>query len=142
MALAGHTVGQRRSGLIALGIRRYIGSVRRDVVLEATAILKRTTPIATHHAESNWIPSMGHPHVGVDGSREGVSFAAQEAGIAEVADEPPESKRVANLTNNVGYISALNNGTSLQAGEGFVESAIAQAIVNVRARRGVLPRAG
>lgn len=122
-------------------LRKYTGRVRRAIVLELKDILFFTTPFATGHARSNWIPSMGFPHRGVEGSREAVSYAAQERGTAAVSKEPEESTRVANLSNSVSYLPHLNKGSSQQAGAHFVEAAIAQAKVNVRRSIGRLRRA-
>lgn len=126
---------------VILEVRRYVGRIRRRLVLEMKDILFFVTPFATGHARSNWIPSLGPAHRGVVGSREAVSYAAQERGVAAILAEPPESRRVANLSNDVGYIRHLNDGSSAQAGAHFIEAAVAQAIVNVRGELGRLKRA-
>jgi hypothetical protein len=133
----------RRSRVLPIvrSIRQYGGRIRRALVLELTAILFETTPFKTGHARSNWLPAMGRPRLIVAGSRAAVSYAEQQRGIREVTEEPDESTRVANLSNKVRYLPKLNRGSSAQAGAHFVEAAIAQAKVNVRARLGRLRRA-
>lgn len=126
---------------IILGIRRYVGRIRRELALELVDILRETTPIDTGHARSNWIPKLGRPYQGVAGSREAVDWGPQQRGIREIIDEPQESRRVANIGNRVRYVPKLNKGSSQQAGPHFIEAALAQAKVNVRMRLGRLKRA-
>lgn len=122
-------------------IRQHAGEVRRELVLELVDILRLTNPVQTGHSRNNWIPQLGHAYQGVDGSRLAPSDTAQKEGIAQIIAEPLDSPRVANIVNNVPYIRHLNEGTSQQAPEGYVEAAVAQALVNVRLRMGRLRRA-
>lgn len=127
--------------IVITEVRKYIGSVRRVIVLEAVDVLRLTTPVATGHARNNWIPTMGRATNEVCGSRESPSSEAQDRGIREIIDEPLDSRRVASIANNVPYIRHLNEGSSTKAPQGFVEAAIAQAKVNARLLIGRLRRA-
>lgn len=131
----------RKTRIVANDLRKYVGRVRRALAEELVRILKETTPVDTHHAESNWIASLGRPYPDVAGSREKVDFGPQERGLVEVRTEPTNSLRVANVVNNVPYIEVLNDGWSQQAPTGFVQAAIAQAKANVRLIIGRLARA-
>jgi hypothetical protein len=128
------------SRVVTSSLLNYVGSVRRELVLEFASILIQTTPVLTGHARNNWIPSMGRAVSFVDGSREFPSNAAQVAGIADVQAEPTDSTRVASLANNVEYVKFLNRGSSKKANPGFVEQAIVQGMANVRSRLGRLIR--
>lgn len=122
-------------------LRRYVGTARRVIATEMVLILRQTNPFKTGHSRNNWVAQMGHPYRGVDGSRMRPSDAAQRRGLEELAAEPPSSRRVANVSNNVPYVPRLNEGSSEQAGAGYVEAAEAQALVNARLQMGRLRRA-
>lgn len=121
-------------------IRGYAGGVRRLLCTNIVIVARELNPKQTGHSANNWIAKLGHPFVGVDGSRERPSSAAQKAGLAQIAAEPDDSPRVASVTNNVGYVRHLNDGTSRQAGPGWVEAAVAQAFVETRLQMGRLRR--
>lgn len=124
--------------VIGRKMRRYIGAVRREVVVEMVDVLKYTSPIDTRHSVNNWIPTLGFPSTEISGSREHPSNDAQARGLAQVMEEPLESTRVANIANNVFYVQYLNEGWSDQAPPGYIDAAFAQAQVNVRMRLGSL----
>lgn len=126
---------------IVLELRKYVGRVRRELATEFVAIVRELSPVKTGHSRNNWIPKMGTPFRGVDGSRAAPSSAAQDAGLAEIAAEPQESNRVANVSNWVDYVAHLIRGSSQQAPAGYERQAVAQAKVNVRTRMGRLRRA-
>lgn len=98
------------------------------VTRRTTLNLRDRTPRKTGYAASNWVPSLGGTAVGPYGSKEAVSFSAQNAGLAEIRSyritrtEPPI------IINAVPYIGLLNFGSSQQAPAFFVERAIADAI--------------
>lgn len=97
-------------------------SVRR-LALGTLDRLVDATPVDTGHARSNWVLSVGTPFTGVDGSKDAVSEAAQDAGRAAVSKYRLSQGPVL-LSNNVEYLAILNEGSSTQAPAGFVESAI------------------
>jgi hypothetical protein len=106
-------------------------SVRR-LVRHTTARLIDATPVDTGHARANWVPSVGSPYTGIDGSKESVSTAAQTAGLARLASYRLEQGQVF-LSNNVPYLAILDQGSSAQAPAGFVDRAIEQSIAEERA---------
>lgn len=100
--------------------------------LSMTMLLARmnvtaATPVDTNHAASNWVLSVGAPYTGVDGSREQVSTAAQDAGDARVrrySGKDLKAGRRIYLRDNVFYMRFLNRGSSPQAPAGFIVKAI------------------
>lgn len=102
--------------------------------LGIVANLRQDTPRDTGWARSNWVPSVGRP---ADPLREppgrpsagdvATARAAQAAGEAELAGFDLEKGSVF-VSNNVPYIIPLNNGSSRQAGEAFVERAVERAV--------------
>lgn len=126
---------------VVLELRKYVGRVRRELALQFVAIVRELSPVDTGHSRNNWIPKMGTPHTGVDGSRAHPSSQAQDRGIAEISAEPQESNRVANVSNWVDYVAHLIQGSSRKAPAGYERQAVAQAKVNTRARMGRLRRA-
>lgn len=110
---------------------RQVISVTRRLTLN----LRGATPKKTGFAASNWIPSLGANN-GIDGSKRMVSFAAQNAGLAEIRAYRITRTEAPRVSNNVPYIDLLNSGSSLQAPAGFVERAIADAIASVAGVQG------
>jgi hypothetical protein len=110
--------------VIGKDIRAVLSGVVRDVMLDATQALIAATPVDTGHAASNWILSTGSPHSGVDGSREAVSTGAQDAGLAAIERYDVGKDGKVYLVNNVDYIGDLDQGSSPQAGAGFVARAL------------------
>lgn len=100
------------------------------LTLEAVAQLVPDTPIDTGWARSNWVPSIGSSVDETTGTPENVSQAVQEAGLATVATQYRLPNTVF-ISNNVPYITRLNEGSSAQAPAGFVQNAIARAIREV-----------
>lgn len=127
-------------GVILDDLGAYIGGEARKLTLQITANLIESTPVDTGHAKSNWVPSIDSPHEGVAGSKGGVNYGAQSAGIAAVMGYGFLSRlwrRKLFVTNNVPYIGKLNEGYSKQAPAMFVEQAIARAIHEVNSDIGV-----
>jgi len=118
---------QRLSKKLAMVIEES----KKTVVLDIMDNLLKDTPKDTHHAVSNWVPSIGSPYTEVDGSKENVSTAAQNDGLAEIQGlgkaRDLKGRFVARevyIANNVPYIAQLNQGSSTQATSGFVERAV------------------
>lgn len=90
-------------------------SVRR-VALKVDSILAITTPVDTGRARANWLPSLNVPR-----------SDKKEPGQKESVDSVLSAYKVTDtiyLTNNLPYIERLNEGSSQQAPEGFVEAAV------------------
>jgi hypothetical protein len=92
------------------------------------------TPVDTRHAQTNWVLSVGNPYTRVDGTKEAISEGAQRAGAAKVERWRLGQPQIF-LTNNVPYVSLLNQGSSKQAPAGFVEAAVQAALDKERVIR-------
>ena len=112
----------RQTILIVSEMKRTAAEVVKKLTLDVTANLIETTPVDTGHARANWVPKIGQPERG-----EQASAAAQVAGQAAVATATAISQPVY-VSNNVPYITRLNDGSSTQAPKGFVQRAIRRAI--------------
>lgn len=115
-------------------IRAELSKTIRDVMLLVVDNLQNSTPVDTGHAGSNWVATFGTPYSGVDGSREAVSYAAQDAGIARLQNYDVGRHGKVFIRNNVPYVPYLDQGHSQQAPAGFVRAAILAALR--RASRG------
>jgi hypothetical protein len=102
-------------------IREAISKTIGDVMTRATENLRDATPKDTTHASKNWIPSTGTPYVGVDGSQEAPSDAAQEAGLAALKTYDVARDGKVFIVNNVDYIEYLDDKGEA---EGFVAGAL------------------
>lgn len=103
----------------------------KEITLAVTANLVEDTPLDTGWARNNWVPRIGVPPEGVAGSRDAVSGAAQGAGLASVAATYALDKGSVFISNNVPYISALNDGHSKQAPSGYVQRSIEKGVREV-----------
>lgn len=126
-------------------------ATRREIIVQLEAVAARTvvalslaivanlvaapseggTPVDTGWARANWVPAIGAPFTGTDGSRSSVSSAAQTLGQANLLSYKIALGPVF-ISNNVPYILALNDGHSKQAMPGFVEKAIDQAFADLQ----------
>lgn len=102
--------------------------------LGVVANLREDTPRDTSWARSNWIGSKGSPAAPLNEPKGrpsagdiALARAASAAGDAALASYKLEQGSVF-ATNNVPYIIPLNNGSSKQAGAGFVERAVERAV--------------
>lgn len=103
------------------------------------------TPIDTGWASANWLPSVGEPKI-VNGepadSSEGPTpgEVASRAQMAAEGENDVLSWRLEDgpifSTNNVPYITALNDGHSPQSPRGFVQTAIEKAVRQTYSRAG------
>lgn len=105
-------------------LRAHLSKVTSDVMLTVTQNLINATPVATEHALSNWVPSVGAPYTQVDGSPDSVSYAAQDAGIARLKSYDAGRDGSVHVRNNVLYLPFLDRGSSPQASAGWVSRAI------------------
>lgn len=108
---------------------RIIKKLTLDIVANLVAAPgEGGTPVDTGWARANWVPQIGSPRVSPVGSRSSVSTGAQQAGVATVAASYRLSGGKVFISNNVPYITDLNEGTSQQAPAGFIQAAIVKAL--------------
>jgi hypothetical protein len=104
------------------------------IVLDVTANLIETTPVDTGWARANWVPAIGAAYAadlrGVSPTIGAISGAdvLQVAGQTAVATGYRIGQGSVFVSNNVPYITRLNDGSSSQAPAGFVQRAIAKAV--------------
>lgn len=73
-------------------------------MLTAADAVEANCPIRTGHLLSNFILAVKRPHVGVEGSPESVSYAAQDAGREAVLEYDVGRDGRIYLTNHVEYL--------------------------------------
>ncbi len=121
----------RRIRTVAADISSNADKLTRKVALAVDQTVVMATPVDTGRARSNWIVSLGAPvsyTVPAYTPGKGQSTAQQNAqqaidqGKAVIAGYNGGTS--INITNNLVYIGALNNGWSAQAPANFVEQAI------------------
>lgn len=77
----------------------------KNVMLTAADAVEAGCPVDTGHLLSNFILSTGSPHQGVEGSREAVSYAAQDAGREKVLNYDVGRDGKIYYTNHVDYLT-------------------------------------
>ena len=119
-------------------ILRQLTSVAEQIIkkvaFDITANLVKAasqggTPVDTGWARANWLVNVGTPFLAAIGSPDAVpptgtgvgSIAAYKLGMGKVF-----------ISNNVPYITRLNEGWSKQAPAGFVQAAILRALLGLR----------
>ncbi len=107
----------------------------KQLVIETTAEVVKATPVDTGWARANWIPSIGESFESTSGSKQAVTSSRQEAGVADVLANYSLKRGNLFITNNVPYITMLNEGSSAQAPSGFVQQSIARAVKSVVLKR-------
>lgn len=121
----------RNVRIVVKGLRGFLDRVVRKLVLDCVAELVPATPIDTGWARSNWIARIGRPYEEIAGTYPktggSLNLGPQRAGLASVARYAAGFGPVY-ITNNVPYITILNEGSSKQAEKGFVKHAIERAI--------------
>ncbi len=125
---AGRFTG-KQSKAIGDQLRAAVADIVKATVLELDANLREVTPVDTGHARANWVPSIGVPHQGEDTGAS--QAAAVSAVLAYKLEDGPAWE-----TNNVPYITALNNGHSKQAPSLFIEYAVDKAMQTMQAKYG------
>lgn len=128
-------------------VRRVVGSLEdfterliRQLTVNITDELIRTTPVDTGWARANWVPQIGVPFIGNSDDRTptpaDVSGATgqQQQGLASVVGTYRLELGAVFISNNVPYILSLNDGSSNQAPAMFVEGAIERGIRSTGAR--------
>lgn len=124
--------------IVVQGLRGFLDRIVRKIVLDCVAELVPATPIDTGWARSNWVPRIGRPFDDVAGSYPGtggtLNFGPQNSGLSTVAAAYKTAQGSVYITNNVPYITLLNEGFSKQAPKGFVRQALERAIAKVGER--------
>jgi len=124
----------------------FTASVIKKLTLDITSNLIEDTPVDTGWARANWVPAIGLPYLEdlafVGDTREdrqaevpGAS-TRQQQGMAQVATSYKLRNGSVFISNNVPYIVLLNEGTSAQAPQAFVQTAIQRGIVQVGRTKG------
>jgi len=98
-----------------------VNKLMQRIAIAVDQAVVLATPVDTGRARSNWMASVGEPS-----SETGPAVSANDAiGSAKAIIETSESGKEIHLTNNLPYISPLNDGSSAQAPKNFVEEAVA-----------------
>lgn len=120
--------------LVVGQLERFTERVITKITLDVTANLTENTPVDTGWARANWVPQIGSPVVedlsAITPTSQAAAGAAgrQQAALASVVAGYRIELGSVFISNNVPYISDLNDGTSQQQPAGFVQRAIAKAI--------------
>lgn len=102
-------------------VQNLIVDIGQRVVLE--------TPIDTGKARRNWQPGINSAPVGTLDAPAGPNGGQQESILAiKAMARDWQLGQTFHITNNLPYISALNDGSSKQAPRLFVENAILAAV--------------
>lgn len=119
---------------VIASIRARTEKVVQRLTLDVTANMQESpplgTPVDTGFARTNWVPNISQPYRATAGRREegGIDSGPQQAGIARVAALYRLVQGPVFVSNNVGYIGALNRGSSPQSPAGFIQAAIVRAV--------------
>jgi len=114
--------------IITAALEEATERVISSIAINTTAELIERTPVDLGWARANWVPSIGAPYTGgatdnpADGAIAGAT-AAQSNGVASMFGYRL-SRGAAFISNNVPYVTLLNQGSSDQAPAGFVQDAI------------------
>jgi len=121
--------------IIVTALESVAEQVIRKIALDVVAELVKPpplggTPVDTGWARNNWSVQIGTPRTDPIGSRDAASAARGEqvASTAQAATYQVEGREKLYITNNVPYITRLNEGSSKQAPRGFVQQAIRRAV--------------
>ena len=108
----------------------------KKLTLDIHSQVTQDTPKKTGWAANNWIPAIGKPFTKTVGSPKNTNpnntFIV--SGIAEVLTYTLK-KGFIYISNNVPYISRLNQGSSKQAPAMFVEKAVKRAELRSQGRK-------
>ena len=128
----------KRIVLRGKSVSRNADRLTRKVALAADQAVVMGTPVDTGRARSNWIVQVGSaPSSVIEAYSEGKGLGRGENANAAAALAQGEQAvsgyvggkgQAIHITNNVPYIGKLNEGSSAQAPEHFVETAVLQAV--------------
>lgn len=127
-------MADRQIRAIIQGLNRLTERVITKITLDVDANLRETTPIDLGWARANWVPAIGTPfRTDLEGIKPTIAQAAAQAAeqaqamAAVVAGYRLTMGKVF-ISNNVPYITRLNDGSSTQEPPGFVQRAIHKAV--------------
>lgn len=126
----------RRRQLVIKDLERFVEKNVARLQLRLFQILVSATPVDTGFARAGWSPAAGTPKPGPDTpeSREtGIAqaqslFATHQVAAQQIAQSYRLQQGPVFITNNVRYITFLNQGSSAQAPAQFVEASIVTAV--------------
>ncbi len=127
-------MADRQVKAIVRSLNRLTARVVTKITLDVTANLVETTPVDTGWARANWVPSIGQPAIKDlprdrpdDSQVVAGAVTEQQGATAKLLAYTLKMGKVF-VTNNVPYITELNDGSSKKAPTGFVQQAIAKAV--------------
>jgi hypothetical protein len=133
----------RRIRAVGKRVEVNTDKLTRQVALVADQTVVLSTPVDEGRARSNWIVSLGSPALSerepyAPGSKLGLSEGGNASGAIAQGQGVIAARKSGQdifISNNVPYISDLNNGTSAQAPANFVEKAVQVAVSAIRGAR-------
>lgn len=129
----------QRMNVTATAVADNTNKVVRKCALAVDQTVVMATPVDTGRARSNWVVSLDTPATGeipayVPGKGQSTAGANAQAAIdqgKEVIDRYNGGVAI-NITNNLDYIGALNDGSSRQAPANFVEEAVRAGVAAIQ----------
>ena len=110
-------------------LNTYVTDAMRSAGLDFLRLITFSSPVDTGRFRSNWNVGFNSPD---NSTTDGVNFSAVLAkNENEVKVSPLNVSGVIWFSNNLPYAVPLNNGTSKQAPQFFVETAARRAEVNI-----------
>lgn len=110
-------------------LNNYVTNAMRSAGLDFLRLITFASPVDTGRFRSNWNVGFNSPDTSTTGS---VNFSAVlSKNESEVKLSPLNVSGVIWFSNNLPYAVPLNNGTSKQAPQFFVEAAARRAEVNI-----------
>lgn len=97
----------QRTAKIGRECRAALSKMLSEVMLNAADSVESSSPVKTGHLLSNFILSTGSPHVGVEGTPDTVSYAAQDSGRDRVLKYDVGRDGRIYFTNHVEYLKYL-----------------------------------
>lgn len=115
---------------------------KRKAALAVDATVVLATPVDTGRARSNWQASLGAPAAGQrEAYAEGTAGSTAAANTTEALNQAKAvisgsvPEQAVHITNNLPYISRLNEGWSAQAPMAFVQKAVLVGLDAIRGTR-------
>lgn len=96
-------------------VQQFVLNIHADLVAE--------TPVDTGWASNNWMLTIGTYSDTPGGIRTDYSPAQMQSGLSSLLSWNV-NKGIIYITNNVPYITSLNEGTSTQAPSGYIDKII------------------
>ncbi len=105
----------------------------RALSLIINQVIITETPVDTGHAKANWQVGISEPIKSEIDEEDPAGTSTIERNAAIIRQAPPGKDII--LSNNVPYIHKLNEGSSSQAPEQFVQIAVGEAIIAAKKTR-------